>query len=304
MATALNFEALLARPALAELRDYCAFDDDGQRRVPGSILLDPAAFALELQRCAARDRQAGVRVVGDASIDNDAARVSPAMMRAYASEWSIYLAGTLLYLVAVPALLVNAVPDLSLANLSFVPQGYPKSVRLARELKPVTADPADPAERYGVLLGEVFPALVTALQRTSGIAADILWVNLATRIDTVFVALAGHLPSHAQAALAQRDALLCAPLALDGVSPNPYRQAFRFQHDVHPLAPEPLRVRRNCCLRYAFDDHYKYCTTCPLLRKLPMVERDAHFERLAAYERDHDHDHGHDHDHRHDSRHE
>ena len=299
MARALNYEALLARPALAELRDYCTFDDDGRRRVTGAILRDPEALAQELARCAQRDREAGVRLTAEVAAEGALSR-SGMLMRAYASEWSIYFAGTMLYLVAVPALLLDAVPDLSLENLSFAPEGYPKSVRLDRALRPVGRDPAS---RYGVLLDEVFPALVSALQRASGVSPEIVWVNLATRIDTVFVSLAEHVPSIAQAALAERDALLSAPLALSGAGENPYRHAFRFQHDVHPLAAEPFRVRRNCCLRYAFDDHYKYCTTCPLLRKLPVAERDAHFERLAVYEHDHEHDHDHDHGHEHEHEH-
>lgn len=286
----MDFPTLLARPALAELRAYCTFQDDGRRRVGGQVLLDPQALARELARSAELDHHAGERTVSTGAALSAFTQAPPGRnlhSRAYASEWSIYLAGTLLYLVAVPALLVRAVPNLSLASLRFDPQGYPKQVLLAPAL--VAAN--DVRSRYGALLEEVFPALVEGVHQASGVSRDILWVNIASRIDTVFLALAEHLPSLAEAALAERAQLLEAPLSLDGRSPNPYRNAFLFHQGVHPLAPQPLRVRRNCCLRYAFEDHFKYCTTCPLLKKRPMAERQAHFERLAEHDHDHDHDH-------------
>jgi siderophore-iron reductase FhuF len=288
----IDFPTLLARPALAELRAYCTFHDDGRRRVSGQVLLDPGALALELADSAALDRQAGRRAVSTGAALSAFAQAPPGRnlhSRAYASEWSIYLAGTLLYLVAVPALLARAVPTLSLASLRFDPQGYPKQVVLAPALTAAT----DLRACYGTLLEEVLPAMVEGLHQASGVSRDILWVNMASRIDSVFLGLAEHLPSLADAALAERAQLLESPRSLDGLAANPYRHAFLNHHDVHPLAPPVLRVRRNCCLRYAFEDHFKYCTPCPLLKKRPMAERQAHFERLAEHDHDHDHDHDH-----------
>ena len=292
----MDFPTLLAQPALAELREYCTFVDDGQRWLSGRVLADPDALERELVRAAELDRQAGRRPVSCAAALSTRRR--NLHTRAYASEWSIYLAGTLLYLVTVPALLVQAVPDVSLDSLSFEPDGYPKRLLLAPTLQPAP----DLAARYGVLLDEVFPTMVESLHRASGLSRDILWVNVATRIDSVFLTLVEHMPSMAEVILAEREQLLGAARTLDGLAPNPYRAAFIEHHSVHPLAPDPLQVRRNCCLRYAFDDHFKYCTTCPLLKKLPFAERQAHFEHLAehAHDDDDDDDDDHDHDHDHD----
>lgn len=283
-----DFPTLLARPALAELRDYCTFADDGRRRIDCTVLTDPGRLAEELRRAAALDQQQGRRLAScSVALNAGAGQPRTLHSRAYASEWSIYLAGTLLYLVAVPALLVGAVPDLALARLCLEPDGYPKRVLLTPALSP--AD--DAAARYGAVLDDVFPALVESLHRASGLSREILWVNFASRIDSVFLGLAEHLPSLAEAALAERARLLEAPRSLDGLAANPYRQAFLEHQAVHALAPQRLRVRRNCCLRYAFDDYFKYCTTCPLLKKLPAAQRQQHFERLADHDHDHDHDH-------------
>ena len=140
--------------------------------------------------------------------------------------------------------------------------GMPQAMWLPADALGEASD--DPALRYRSLCLEHLAPQIEALAAAVRIAPRVLWSNVGHTLEYALSTMAGDaLTQPDQAFLFERQAFF------DSGQPNPLLHAIRYVKPPSPALPDPLRVRRVCCLRYLLPGEEMLCSSCPLFLKLP-----------------------------------
>jgi ferric iron reductase protein FhuF len=136
------------------------------------------------------------------------------------------------------------------------------------------------ATRYQSLCVEHLAPLIQALSATVRLAPRVLWNNAGNQIEALLAN--AHQWSDA-GARAQHDArfLFASAGWFGSAQANPLRQPVRYVATASPHLPNPLRMRRVCCLRYRLPDEAP-CSSCPLLLTMSEAELQAQARRALA----------------------
>nr|WP_315465835.1 siderophore-iron reductase FhuF [uncultured Rhodoferax sp.] len=183
--------------------------------------------------------------------------------RALLSQWSKYYF-SLVVPAAVAAALVMKRPlhmpwedcVLLLCN------GMPQALYLPADALGAVSD--EPAIRYASLCVDHLAPMVEALAGAVRMAARVLWSNVGHTLEYALSTAV----DDSQAQLDQKFLLDRAEFFDTGL-PNPLCQVIRYLTPANPELPNPLRVRRTCCLRYLLPGEKMLCSSCPMLLTLP-----------------------------------
>lgn len=241
--------AELLPPALASYGRAIHFGDPATRRGPG--LLVPASRLVEhlpLLLAAMREHYAG----------DDA--------RALLSQWSKYYFSLVIPPAVAVAQRLRRPLHMALdASYLLLREGMPQAVWLPADAVGEACD--DPALRYRSLCLEHLAPQIEALAAAARIAPRVLWSNGGHTLEYALSTMAGS--THAGHAGPDQAFLFERQAFFDSGQPNPLLHAIRYVKPPSPALPDPLRVRRVCCLRYLLPGEEMLCSSCPLFLKLP-----------------------------------
>jgi len=184
-------------------------------------------------------------------------------IRALLSQWSKYYFSVFVAAAVVVATGLRQPLHMGLDTSHVVlHDGMPQALWLPADAVGATVD--DPAERYRSLCMDHLAPLIEAFAAAARMAPRVLWSNVGHTLEYAFSTL------HESARTAVDKAYLFESRTfLDSDAPNPLLHAIRYIKPASPLLPNPLRVRRVCCLRYLLPGEEILCSSCPLFLKLP-----------------------------------
>lgn len=183
--------------------------------------------------------------------------------RALLSQWSKYYFSLVVPAAVAAALVLKRPLHMPWEDsVLLLRNGMPQALYLQTDALGAVSD--QPAVRYASLCVEHLAPLVDALAGAVRMAARVLWSNVG---HTLEYALSTSMDG-SQAQLDQTF-LLDRAVFFDTGLPNPLRQVIRYLTPANPELPDPLRVRRTCCLRYLLPGEKMLCSSCPMLLTLP-----------------------------------
>lgn len=183
--------------------------------------------------------------------------------RALLSQWSKYYFSLVVPAAVATALVLQRPLHMPWEDcVLLLRNGMPHALYLpADALGPVSSDGAI---RYASLCVEHLTPLVEALAGAARLAPRVLWSNVGHTLEYALSTVAD-----SPLALADRRFLLGRAEFFGTGQPNPLLQVIRYVKPDNPELPNPLRVRRTCCLRYLLPGEKMLCSSCPLLLNLP-----------------------------------
>jgi len=194
--------------------------------------------------------------------------------RALLSQWSKYYFSLVIPAAVAVAQCLRRPLHMPLhASFLWLCEGMPQALCLPADA--VGAPSEDPASRYRSLCVDHLAPQIEALAAAVRIAPRVLWSNVGHTLEYA-------LSSVDAEAAAERAMLFERAMFFDTDAPNPLRHAIRYVKPASPVLPDPLRVRRVCCLRYLLPGEELLCSSCPLLLKLPEPKLEEQMRLLHA----------------------
>ncbi|MFW5823994.1 MAG: siderophore-iron reductase FhuF [Marinobacter sp.] len=185
--------------------------------------------------------------------------------RALLSLWSRYYFVKLTVPVVAANLVLGRELPVALDQIEVIlgDGAVPEAFRLPDEGQPFGETPADPFERFRVLLDENFEPLIEGWSQQVKVAPRVLWNNAANYFEWLIRTMAaGGVP---EKMLADGEKLIELDRRPDG-HPNPMANPVRYVERGE--GREPLRQRRHCCIRYRLPD-LPLCGNCPHIDRPP-----------------------------------
>lgn len=198
--------------------------------------------------------------------------------RALLSQWSKYYFNLIIPAAVLVALVLRRPLSMALDECYLVLRnGMPHGLWLAADALGGVNN--DPAVRYRSLCVEHLAQQITALAATVRLAPRVLWNNAGHSLEYILSTLG--LGEYARQDI---QFLFECPTFFDTNLPNPLRNVIRYVQSPSAQLPDPLRVRRVCCLRNELPGEEMLCTSCPLLLVLPQSALNRQIELIQACE--------------------
>ncbi|MGS0743047.1 siderophore-iron reductase FhuF [Glaciimonas sp. GG7] len=186
--------------------------------------------------------------------------------RALFSQWSKYYFSLVIPAVVVAARILHRPLNMALDTSTLVLRnGMPHALYLPADALGTVS--ADPAIRYRSLCMEHLAPQIAAFSTVAKIPQRVLWSNVGHTLEYALSTIAAEKKvAHEIAYLFERQAFF------ETSQPNPLHHAIRYRQPASPQLPDPMRVRRICCLRNQLPGEEILCTSCPLLLTLDASE--------------------------------
>ncbi|QRX81447.1 siderophore-iron reductase FhuF [Glaciimonas sp. PAMC28666] len=183
-------------------------------------------------------------------------------VRALISQWSKYYFSLIIPAAVVAARVLRRPLHMALeASMLVLRNGMPHTLWLPADALGVIND--DPLVRYRSLCVEHLAPQIAAISAAAKIPARVLWSNVGNSLEYALSTLAVDDNTAPDIAfLFERQAFF------DTSHPNPLYRAIRYVRPVSAQLPDPMRVRRICCLRNQLPGEQMLCSSCPLLLNL------------------------------------
>jgi ferric iron reductase protein FhuF len=178
------------------------------------------------------------------------------------SQWSKQYLATFVPAVLALAVCFQRSPEISLPHIRLIlHQERPTALLIKGELWCV-----DQQACYQALMHAHFEPWIEAMAQLGGPARRVLWSNVGNLVEFSLAAQSESLD--AKRAL---EWFLESPNLLDGRA-NPLHHTIRYLPSPGEGFPNPMRTKRQCCLRYRLPEQ-TVCTTCPRLHTMTAAER-------------------------------
>ncbi|WP_369959639.1 siderophore-iron reductase FhuF [Pseudomonas sp. MBLB4123] len=216
-----------------------------------------------------RPALSGPELVAPEQLEALLARFAPEQVggdrRARVSLWSKYYFLRLIPPVVAASLVLGWRLPLDFQRIQVIVgnDGLPAAFKLPHAGERWPAPPGDPFERFAELLDANLLPFIQALNGCAKVAPRVLWSNAGNYFEWILSSLAA-LPLP-EAMLADGKRLLDSRLRPDGRA-NPLYQPIRYV--PREGAEDPLRQRRQCCIRYLLPG-YALCENCPHIDNPP-----------------------------------
>ncbi|MGZ9712693.1 siderophore-iron reductase FhuF [Glaciimonas sp. GNP009] len=183
-------------------------------------------------------------------------------IRALLSQWSKYYFSLIIPAAVVAARVLRRPLHMALeASTLVLRNGMPHTLWLPADALGAITD--DPLARYHSLCVEHLAPQIAAISAAAKIPARVLWSNVGNSLEYALSTLAvDESTAHDIAYLFERQAFF------DTSQPNPLYRAIRYVRAVSAQLPNPMRIRRICCLRNQLPGEQMLCSSCPLLVNL------------------------------------
>lgn len=223
--------------------------DDGRAGIPGRDLITPKGVAWLLDQY--RHFQPG----------DD--------RRALLSQWSRFYFVKLIVPVVAANLVLGRELPVALDRIEVIigDDGLPEAFRLPDDGAPFTQAPDNPFERFRELVDHHLEPLINGWNREVKLSRKVLWNNAANYLEWLIGAMGGlGLP---EAMLADGRELVETEQRSDG-GRNHLANPVRYIERGEGL--QPMRQRRQCCIRYRLPD-LALCENCPHIDRPPKGAR-------------------------------
>jgi len=182
--------------------------------------------------------------------------------RALLSQWSKYYFSLIIPAAVVAAQVLRRPLRMALETSTLVLRhGMPHAMWLPAGALGAISD--DPAQRYRSLCLEHLAPQIALFAASAKIPQRVLWNNVGHALEYALSTLTdGKDAAQEMAYIFERQAFF------ETTQPNPLYRAIRYVTPVSPQLPNPMRVRRICCLRNQLPGEKMLCSSCPLLLNL------------------------------------